>query len=88
MTTTTLQLSIERARFTKHALTAVESLWSGITRTRVRPAAAAAQPPTHEQALREAGRVRAMARRYASSDPGFAADLLAAAARHEQLHGG
>ena len=31
----------------------------------------------------EVARVRAMARRHASTDPGFAADLMAAADRHE-----
>jgi hypothetical protein len=35
------------------------------------------------EAAVEAARVRAMARRHASTDPGFAADLLAAADRHE-----
>jgi hypothetical protein len=34
----------------------------------------------------EAARVRAMARRHASTDPGFAADLMAAADRHEAQH--
>jgi hypothetical protein len=31
-------------------------------------------------------RVRALARSYASTDPGFASDLLAAADRHEVMH--
>lgn len=35
--------------------------------------------------LAEAAAVREYARRYASHDPRFAADLLAAADRHEQL---
>ena len=34
----------------------------------------------------EAARVRAMARRHAATDPGFAADLMAAADRHEAQH--
>ena len=88
MTTATMQLSIERARFANHALTAVESLWSGVARVLVRRAPAAAEPLTRQQAVREANRVRGLARRYANSEPGFAADLLAAAARHEELHGG
>jgi hypothetical protein len=37
---------------------------------------------THE-AMRAAAAVRAMAQRYAATDPGFAADLRAAADRHE-----
>jgi hypothetical protein len=39
------------------------------------------------EAAVEAARVRAMARRHASTDPGFAADLMAAADRHEAQHG-
>jgi hypothetical protein len=39
------------------------------------------------EAAIEAARVRAMARRHASTDPGFAADLMAAADRHEAQHG-
>jgi hypothetical protein len=35
------------------------------------------------EAAIEAARVRAMARRHAATDPGFAADLMAAADRHE-----
>jgi hypothetical protein len=36
-----------------------------------------------EAASREAERVRAMARHHLATDPGFAADLMAAADRHE-----
>jgi TRAP-type C4-dicarboxylate transport system permease small subunit len=36
----------------------------------------------------EAGEVREMARRWQQSDPGFAADLYAAAARHESTPDG
>jgi len=39
------------------------------------------------EAAVEAARVRAMARRHASTDPGFAADLMAAADRHEAQQG-
>jgi hypothetical protein len=35
------------------------------------------------EAARAAARVRAMARQHTATDPGFAADLLAAADRHE-----
>ena len=35
----------------------------------------------------EAARVRAMARHHAATDPGFAADLMAAADRHEAQQG-
>jgi len=36
--------------------------------------------------IAEAARVRALARQYLQSDPGFAADLLAAADRHESTN--
>lgn len=39
------------------------------------------------QAAREAADVRTMARQYLKTDPGFAADLFAAADRHEELYG-
>jgi hypothetical protein len=38
------------------------------------------------EAAVEAARVRALARRHAHTDPGFAADLMAAADRHEAQH--
>jgi hypothetical protein len=39
------------------------------------------------EAAVDAARVRALARRHASTDPGFAADLMAAADRHEAQQG-
>jgi len=39
------------------------------------------------EAAIEAAQVRAMARRHAATDPGFAADLMAAADRHEAQQG-
>jgi hypothetical protein len=38
------------------------------------------------EAAIEAARVRELARQYATTDPGFAADLMAAADRHEVQH--
>jgi len=40
-----------------------------------------------EAAAHEAAQVRALARRHMNTDPGFAADLLAAADRHESTAG-
>lgn len=37
------------------------------------------------EAARDATRVRALARHHAATDPGFAADLMAAADRHEAV---
>ena len=54
---------------------------------RARPAAAAPAGSALENAVAEARRVRDMAHAYLRTDPGFAADLYAAAARHETLHG-
>lgn len=39
-----------------------------------------------EEAAIEAARVRELARQYTTTDPGFAADLMAAADRHEAQH--
>jgi hypothetical protein len=47
--------------------------------------AAAARPGLCDRA-REAASVRALADTYLKTDPGFAADLYAAADRHEQIY--
>ena len=87
MTTTTNQLKLERGRFAQHAKASLLSLLPMARRllTIARPA------PTlsaGEAAAREAQAVRDMAYRYTRIDPGFAADLFAAAARHDGLNGG
>lgn len=88
MTTITLPENVQRARLAHHARAAL---------TRWLPAAlrpALASPPRQqarsavEKAAVEAHEVREMAQSYESTDPGFAADLYAAAARHESLHEG
>lgn len=61
------------------------SLWGWIrnaVRAPASPAAALVRDP-----VREANEVRAMANTLRSSDPRFAADLYAAADRHECLYG-
>jgi hypothetical protein len=83
MTTTTMHMGVERVRFAMHTLTSIGSLWSGAARTLTRRAPAAAKAPTRKQIVREANRVREMARRHAATDPGFASDLYGAALRHE-----
>jgi hypothetical protein len=77
MTTTTLHANVQRSRFMQHALAAIAG-W--IPRIRPTP-----QTPAKGAAL-EAQRVRELASTYAKTDPGFASDLYAAAARHEGLH--
>ena len=82
MTTTTLHANVRRIRFVQHALAALSRLagaaWSLTPRV--------VQPTPAESASREAQNVRALARSYSRTDPSFAADLYAAAARHEGLH--
>ena len=80
MTTATLHSNLERSRFTQHLLNALANLIPA-ARSHV-PAAPAA---TAQAASIEAQKVRQMAYRYAKTYPGFAADLYAAAARHEGL---
>ena len=75
MTTTTLHANVKRRRFAQHALSLLSGMFSA-------PAARSAT----ESASLEAQRVRHLAFSYANTDPGFAADLYAAAARHEGLH--
>ena len=82
MTTATLHSNLERSRFTQHLLNALANLIPA-ARSHV-PAAPAAT--AQAAASIEAQKVRQMAYRYAKTDPGFAADLYAAAARHEGLY--
>jgi hypothetical protein len=58
------------------AAQAVIALWQALARRRRERAA-------EDEGAREIERVRALARHHMRTDPGFAADLLAAADRHE-----
>lgn len=85
MNTTTLHLEVQRSRFGHHALAALASIV---------PAALRIWSPSEplvltaaDKASREAQKVRELASSYSKTDPGFASDLYAAAARHEGLHG-
>ena len=87
MTSTTFQLKREPGRYAQHAKASLMSLQPIAKRllATTRPA------PPHSAAdavAREAQAVRNMANTYTKTDPGFAADLFAAAARHDGLHGG
>jgi len=84
MTTSTLHFEVERSRFANLLLAALgaavpASLASLFGRDRSESAT-----PVDKAAL-EAQAVREMARSYAKTDPSFAADLYAAADRHEAL---
>ena len=81
MTTATLHSNLERSRFTQHLLNALANLIPAS-----RSQAPAAPAATAQAASIEAQKVRQMAYSYAKTDPGFAADLYAAAARHEGLY--
>ena len=72
-------LSIPRGA--RVAAEAFYSLLSGLTRLSARAVTA----PVRGTRRTEAEQVRELARRYQQTDPGFAADLYAAAARHEGL---
>ena len=86
MTTTTLHSDVQRSRFFHHLLAALTTPAWALLRLpfKVLPPA----PTPAERASREAQRVRELAYGHRTTDPGFAADLYAAAARHETLHGG
>lgn len=86
MTTTTLQLKLQRSRFTQHALDALTAFLAAPLRSL--QGTSTPQPPQSaaDKAAREAQEVRDMARTFARSQPGFAADLAAAADRHELKH--
>ena len=84
MTTTVLHANVERSRFAQHLWSAVSGLLPallGLGRSIAAPPAPVLNAA--DQAAREASHVREMAHAYARTDPGFAADLYAAAARHE-----
>jgi len=80
MTTTTLHADVQRSRFAQHMLATLSGLAFWLTSS---PKRDEAQPIV--SAALEAQKVRELAYSYAKTDPGFAADLYAAAARHEGL---
>ena len=81
MTTATLHSNVQRSRFAHLVLAAL---------TKLIPAAGSATPAAPKNAVQEASleaqKVRQLAYSYAKTDPGFSADLYAAAARHEGLY--
>lgn len=85
MNTTTLHLKVQRSRFNHHALATLASIAPAALRSwfTSEPLVLSAA----DKASQEAQKVRELAASYATTDPGFASDLYAAAARHEGLHG-
>jgi hypothetical protein len=83
MTTAILHADVQRSRFLGHALAALTRLIP----TTLRASNVDTRRQGADSAALEAQRVRELAHTYAKTDPGFAADLYAAAARHEGLRG-
>ena len=86
MTTATLHAEVQRSRFVQHSLAALSGLARAVLNLPLRAAQPASSLTAAEAASVEAQKVRHLAQSYSKTDPGFAADLYAAAARHEGLH--
>ena len=86
MTTATLHANVQRSRFAHHLLTALSGLATSAWSLPLRAALPASGSSSTEAASLEAQKVRDLAYTYSKTDPGFAADLYAAAARHEGLY--
>ena len=88
MTTTAMHLKLERGRFAQHVKATLASVvplaWRRALGASARPVISATEEAAIEAAM-EVQRVREMAHAYSKTDPGFAADLSAAASRHEAL---
>ncbi len=88
MTTTTMHLKLERGRFAHHVKATLASILPLAWREALRASTGPVLSKTDAAAIdvaTEAQRVREMAHAYSKTDPGFAADLYAAASRHEML---
>ena len=83
MSTLLLHSNVQRSRFAHLTLAAIVGLIPAVLRM---PMKASPPPSPAEMAGVEAQKVRELAQSYAKTDPGFAADLYAAAARHESLN--
>lgn len=86
MSTTLLHANVQRSRFAHHTLAALAGLLPAALRSPLKAIQPASPRPAAEAAGLEAQKVRELAQSYAKTDPGFAADLYAAAARHESLN--
>jgi hypothetical protein len=83
MTTSTLHFEVERSRFANLLLAA---LGAAVPATLGSLLGRSESATPVDKATLEAQAVREMARSYAKTDPSFAADLYAAADRHEALN--
>ena len=85
MTTSTLHFEVERSRFANLLLAALGAAVPATLANRLGRDRSESATTTVDKAALEAQAVRDMARSYAKTDPSFAADLYAAADRHEAL---
>jgi len=88
MSTVTLHAHVQRRRFADHTWAVLAGWLPSAWRSGLQAAPSRMPRSAAEAASLEAQRVRELAQVYAKTDPGFAADLFAAAARHEELHAG
>ena len=86
MSTAILHARVQRTRFAQHALSAVAGFAQSLFSVPLRASTPQRALTSAEAASLEAQKVRRLAQSYSKTDPGFAADLYAAAARHEGLH--
>ena len=78
MNATLVHADVQRSRFFNLTVAALAGFFKSLTASSSVPIA---------DATREAAEIRRVAASYASSHPSFAADLYAAADRHEQVAG-
>jgi hypothetical protein len=83
MSTTLLHASIERSRFSHLTVAALLGLVPAFLRRALLPTSLSLHQSADQRSVADAQKVRVLARAYARTDPGFAADLNAAASRHE-----
>ena len=84
MTPTTLDFETARRRSVPVDGSALGAVLKALLRTFVAAISVSQSRSAVDRAAREAAGVREMAQRYRHSDRGFAADLFAAADRHEE----
>ena len=83
MTTTALHMQVQRSRFAHHIVAALVTALPATLRALAGNKKLVTIPAKERAAAREAEQVRRMANTFSRTDPGFAADLYAAAMRHE-----
>ena len=83
MTTTAIHMQVQRSRFAHHVLAALVALLPARLRAPTGDKTLVTIAAKKRATAHEAEQVRQMANTYSRTDPGFAADLYAAAMRHE-----